>query len=100
MQSYQSFSAENDLFGTVKLVINPIKSILTYNGRGIAFDGEGFWNFDNDSAKNVVIFGVDDSLSSHTDNWKNIFLVLGKVPTFCINGSDGAAEKNLVLTIV
>ena len=32
------------------------------------FDGEGFWSFDNDSARNVVIIGVNNSLSSHIDN--------------------------------
>ena len=26
------------------------------------------WSYDNDFAKYVIIFGVDDTLSSHTDN--------------------------------
>ena len=47
----------------------------------MAFDGEGFWSFDNGSARNVVIFGVGNSSSSHTDNRKNNFLVLGEDPT-------------------
>ena len=47
-----------------------IKCKFTYNGQGIAFDGEGFWSFDDDSARNIVIFGVDNSSSSHTDNQK------------------------------
>ena len=34
---------------------------------------------------NVVIFGVDNSLSSHTDNIKNNFLILDKGPTDDIN---------------
>ena len=34
----------------------------------VAFDGAGLWSFGNGFAKNVVIFGVDDDLSSHTDN--------------------------------
>ena len=49
-----------------------------YSGYGIAFDGAGSWNFGNDNARNVVIFGVDNSSSSHVDDCKNIFLVLGK----------------------
>ena len=49
--------------------------------------------FGNDLARNVIIFGVDNSLSSHTDNLKNDFLILGEGPTFCINGSFGASEK-------
>ena len=35
-----NFTLKNSLFGTVKLVRNAIKSKFTYNGRGIAFDGE------------------------------------------------------------
>ena len=34
----------------------------------MALDGEGSWSFDNDFARNVVIFGVDHSSLSHTDN--------------------------------
>ena len=44
---------------TVKLTRNAEKSKFTYNGWGIAFDGKGFWSFDNDTARNVIIFGVD-----------------------------------------
>ena len=52
-----------------------IKSKFTYNGRGIAFDAKGLWSFGKGFAGNVVIFGVDKSSSSHTDNRKNNFLV-------------------------
>ena len=37
-------------------------------------------------AKNVIIFGVNNSSSSHDDNLKNNFLVLGEGDTFGING--------------
>ena len=37
----------------------------------IAFDGNSEWNFGNDYARNVVIVGVDNNSSSHTDNSKN-----------------------------
>ena len=73
---------------------------FTYNGRGIAYDGEGSWSFGNGFARNVVIFGVDNSSSYQTDNGKNNFLVLGEGPTQGINDSTGAAEKKLVLTLV
>ena len=69
---------------------------IIYNGQGIAFDGEGFWSFDNDSARNFVIFGVDNSSVSHTDNRKNNFLVFGEGPTQAINDSTSAAEKNSI----
>ena len=65
------------------------------NGREIAFDGEVGWSFGNDYARNVAIFGVDNSSSSHTDNRKNSFLVLGEEPAFGINRSNGAAEKKI-----
>ena len=96
-----NFLIKNCLLGTVKLVRNAVKKIFTYNGRGIAFEGEVFWTFDNDSARNVVIFGVDNSSSSHTDIQKNKFLILGEGPTQGFNDSTSAAEKkNRVLTLI
>ena len=77
----------------MKLVRNAIKSKLPYNGQGIAFDGEGCWSFGNDFARNVVIFGVANNSSSHIDNKKKNFLVLGEGPTQGINDSTGSAEK-------
>ena len=58
------------------------------------------WSFTNDFARNVVIFGVDNSSSSHTDNQKYNFLVLGYGPTEGINDTVRAAERKLVLTLV
>ena len=81
------------MFGTFKLLRNAIKRTFTDDGRGIALDGEGAWSFDNDTALNVAIFGVDNSSSSHTDNRKGNFLVLDEGPTCGINGSHGAAGK-------
>ena len=40
-----NFSLKNFLFGTVKLVKNTVKRKFTYNGEGMAFDGEGSWGF-------------------------------------------------------
>ena len=51
------------------------------------------WNFDNEFAKNVIIFGVDNNSSSHADNPKNNFLVVSEGPTYGINGSFGSEEK-------
>ena len=36
----------------------------------MVFEGAGSWSFGNDFARNVVIFGVDNSSSSHTVNYK------------------------------
>ena len=51
-------------------------------------------------ARNVVIFRVDYSSLSQTNNRKNNVLVLGKGPTQEINDSTGAAEKKVVLIFV
>ena len=63
-----------------------------YSDNGIAFDGLGLLKFDNDFARNVIIFGVDNSLSFHCDNRKNDFLVLRERPIDDINESISVAE--------
>ena len=95
-----NFPLKNCLFGTAKLVRNATKSQFIYNGWGIALDGEGSWSFDNDLARNVIIFGVDNNLSSHTANWINNFLILGERPRDGINDSTGAAGKKIVSLLV
>ena len=40
---------------------------------------------------------ADHNSSSHTDNRKNNFLVLGEGPTYGITGSFGSSEKNFVI---
>ena len=61
-----------------------------YKGYRITFDRAGSWSFDNDFAKNAIIFGVDNSSSSHSDKRNYIFLVLDEGPTYSINGSFGS----------
>ena len=65
------------------------------SGYRIAFDGAGFQSSDNGFDRNVIIFVVDNSLSSHSDNLKNNFLVLAEGPTDNIDGSNNIAEKML-----
>ena len=43
------------------IVKDNIKKKYVNSGYGIAFDGKGSWSFNNDFAKNVIIFGVDNS---------------------------------------
>ena len=95
-----NFTLKNCLSRTFKLVRNTIKSKFTDNGHGIVFDGESLWRFDNDHGRNVVIFGLDNSLSSQTDKPKHDFLVLGEGQTVGVNNSTSSAEQNLVLTFV
>ena len=60
---------------------------------GTTFDGKDECSFGNDNVRNVVIFNIDNSSSSHADNRKNNFLVLDKGDTFGINGSFGVLER-------
>ena len=53
------------------------------------------------NAKNVVTCGVDGDSSSHSDNHKKDFLMLGKRDIFGINENFGAPKKkHLVLFLV
>ena len=44
-----------------------------YSGYGITFNSAGTWDFDNDIARNFIIYSVDNSSSYHADNCKNNF---------------------------
>ena len=81
------------MFGAATIVKNSDKEKWVYSGYGIAFYEVGSWNFGNNISKNVVSFGVDNSLSSHGNNRKNNVLVPGEGPACGINGSFGSPEK-------
>ena len=72
------------MFGANYIVKNRAKSKYVYIGYGIAFNGLGSWSFGNDFARNVIIFGVDNSSSSQADDCKINFLVLGEGSTISI----------------
>ena len=55
------------------IIKNTDKEKLVHWGHGIVFDGKGSWFFGNDFARNVVVFGVNNSLSSHPNKCKNKF---------------------------
>ena len=88
-----NFKFKNCLFGATNIVKNSDKGKYVYSGYVITFDSAGSWSFGNDFSWNVIIFGVDNSSSSHSDNHKNNFLILGEGPTYGINGSLGSPEK-------
>ena len=79
---------------------NNCECIWVCSDYGIAFNGKGEWNFGNDFARNVIIFGVDSSSSSHTDNRKIKLLILGEWNTFGLNGSFGAPEKKFSINFI
>ena len=70
------------MIGATNIVKNSDKNkymdykYLKHSVYGIEFDRECSWSFGNEFARNSIIFGVDNSSSSHTDNHKNNFLVL------------------------
>ena len=80
-KSYYKF--ENCLFGATNIVKNSDKEYVC-SGYGITFDSASSWSFSNGTARK----------SSHVDNHKNNFLILGLGPTYGINGISGSAEKN------
>ena len=80
------------MFGVTNIAKNYDKEKYLYMGYWIAFDGKGDWSFGTDLAKNVIIFGVDNSSSSHTDKIiKQDFLMLGEDPIFGVTKSFGAS---------
>ena len=88
------------MFGSTNIVKDNYKEKYVYSGFGVVFDEDGRWSFGNDFARNVIIFGIDNSSTTHTDNLKNDFLILFEGNTFGINGSFGAPEKKLILILV
>ena len=71
------------MFGAVKLTKHDNDvDLYKYSGYGIEFDRKGSYSIGNDIGRNVIIFGVDMSSSSHTDNKKKDILILGKGPTY------------------
>ena len=71
---------ENCLFGAVKLTKHVDVDLYKYSGYGIGFDRKGSYSIGDEVGRNVIIFGVDMSSSSHIDNQKKYILILGKGP--------------------
>ena len=68
------------MLGAVILTGNPESSKNSFSGYGTGFDYHSiFWYPNFDWCKNVVIFGVDNSISVHINNKKKDSLVLGEV---------------------
>ena len=64
-----------------------------YSGYGIEFDARSQFPLPDGSwSKNIIIFGVDNSSSTHFDNRKNDILVLSKGPTKKLDDTTIIAE--------
>ena len=81
------------LFEVTSIAKDSDKGKYVYSGYGVTFDSAGPWSIDNGFSRNIIIFGVDNSSSSHSDNRKNNFLTLRESPTYGINASLGSPEK-------
>ena len=55
-----NFKFKNCLFGATSIAEDSDKGRYVYSGYGITFDSAGSWSFNNDTARNVIIFGVDN----------------------------------------
>ena len=72
---------EKCLFGAVRLTKNADMNKHKYSGYDIGFDRKRFYSMGNEVDRNVIVFGVDMSSSSHIVNKKKDILILGKGPT-------------------
>ena len=66
-------TTSNLKIAATSVVNNSDKEKYLYRGYGITFDSAGSWSFNSNTARNVIIFAVDNSSSSHADNHKNNF---------------------------
>ena len=57
--------------------------LISVNILGMVLDltGKDFFSIGDDVGRNVIIFGVDMSSSSHIDNMKKDILIFGKGPS-------------------
>ena len=65
---FRNFTLKKWLFGVTNIVKNSDKSKCVHIGYGIAFHEKINLNLVNNLARNFIIFDVDNSSSSHTDN--------------------------------
>ena len=88
-----NFELKNCLFGATNIIKNSGKEKHVHSGYEITFDSAGSWGFDNDFARNAIIFSADNRSLSHSDNRKDDFLILGWGPPYGINGNLESPEK-------
>ena len=88
-----NFKFKKCLFGVTNIVKNSDNEMYVYSGYRITFTSVGSWSFNNYFTRIIIILGINNSLSWHSDNRKNNFLILGESPTYGINESFGSLEK-------
>ena len=89
-----TFTIQNDLFGSMEITKNADTSKYAYKGYGICFDEGGTFSKGNiNNERNVLIFGVDGSYLVHTNNKANNIYVMGDLFVQGINHTTLYAEK-------
>ena len=81
------------------MVKHSVKEKKLHSGYGKVFERKSEFNFDNEFGRNVIIFYVDNSSSSHNNNGKNSFLVLGEGSPYGINERFSAPEKKFSINV-
>ena len=84
---------ENGLFGAVKLTKHVDVDLYKYSRHGIGFDRKESYSTGDEVGRNIIIFGVDMSLSSKIDNKGKDILILGKGSTQGLGEHPLTAEK-------
>ena len=89
-----TFTVQNDLFGSIQITKNADTSKYKYKGYGICFDEGGTFGIGNiTNGKNVLIFGVHESSLTHANNKANNIFVMGDGFVQGINDTTLYAEK-------
>ena len=57
----KNFTLKKCFFGATNIVKSSDKDKWVFSGYGIAFFGRDCWNSSNDTGRNVIFFGVDNS---------------------------------------
>ena len=69
--SSNNLKFKNCLFEVTTVLKNSDKEKYVYSGYVITFDSVCLLSFDNDIGRNVIVFGVDNSSSSHANTCRN-----------------------------
>ena len=93
------FKFRNCWLGSTDIVKNSDKEKHIYSGYGITFHSASSWSCYDETARNVIILGVDNISSSHPDNCKNNLLVLGEVQFLKLMEALVHQKKSLVLIL-
>ena len=89
-----TFTVQNALFGVMQVIKNADTRKYKYKGYGICFDEGGIFSKGNiNNGKNVLMFGVDESSLTHSNNKANNIYLMGDLFVQGINDTTLYVEK-------